>query len=281
MGREILAKQHPQLYSTQDLPQFEEPFLFSTGWMRGFYHHFGFSSQRFTTTKTILRDKGKVIKTVQGFHLETRVFQLSFDGPPPDPVYGIASPEAVFNRNQVPIALCPSYARTVDKTGNPVILNSLDFDNKHFCTLNLFVPMKVCPDLKNVPKPHLVFRAATKGGEDWADADEREQWHPDVVVSFQDNAWVDAQTNIYSLQKVLKPVDNFLGEEGKKGVLFEDNLSSHLTDAVVEHWSQELENFFQPRYYPANLSLVLQAINRHLGICYKVAVTKAVCAFLV
>jgi hypothetical protein len=102
-----------------------------------------------------------------------------------------------------------------------------------------------------------------------------------VVVSFQENAWVDARTNVYGLEKTMKPIDEWLASEGFDRVQFEDNLSAHKTDAVAEYWKENLKNFLDPRYYPAQLTLLLQAIDHHIGIIYKISVTKAVQAFLV
>jgi hypothetical protein len=145
IGREMLVEQYPERYAGEESPEFVEPLGFSNSWRIAFSERHGFSICRFTTTKTILRDKVKVAETIKNFHLETRTFQLSFTGPPKDPVYGITSPYAVFNRDQVPIALCPSIAKTLDHTGAPVVLNSLDLNNKRFCTLNLTVPNEVRP----------------------------------------------------------------------------------------------------------------------------------------
>jgi hypothetical protein len=145
IGRKMLVEQYPERYAGEESPEFVEPLGFSNRWRIAFSEHHGFSIHRFTTTKTILCDKVKVAETIKNFHLETRTFQLSFTGPPKDPVYGITSPYAVFNQDQVPIALCPSIAKTLDHTGAPVVLNSLDLNNKRFCTLNLTVPNEVRP----------------------------------------------------------------------------------------------------------------------------------------
>ena len=67
--------------------------------------------------------------------------------------------------------------------------------------------MEVEPDRKNVIRPHLVFRAKDfKRGEDWTKTDgngklEQDLWDGRVDVSFQANAWVDTETNLYGLSK--------------------------------------------------------------------------------
>lgn len=273
VGRELMLELYPEMYRDQDSPDFKEPFMFSDKWRSGFFSRFKLALRKFTAKKSILRDKEKVKEHVREFHLDTRSFQMS---KPIDPTYGIAPPQGVWNHDQVPIAMCSSEAKTVDERGNLTILNSLDMDNKRFCTLNLAIPMEVRPDHSNLPKPHLVFRGTFKGGEDWADEEERAQWDPRVVVSFQPKAWVDTDTHLYWLDNVMKPIDNWLEMQEFDGVMFEDNLGVHHTDKAAEHWKEELPNFHDPRFYPKNLTLLIQAIDRHIGIQYKNAVTKAV-----
>ncbi len=102
-----------------------------------------------------------------------------------------------------------------------------DLTNKRFCTLNLTVPMEVCPDHnKNLPMPHLIFCGTFKGGEDWANKEERSKWDPRVVVSFQENVWVNARTHIYGLKKTIKPINEWLSTVAFNGLQFEDNLSA-------------------------------------------------------
>jgi hypothetical protein len=126
-----------------------------------------------------------------------------------------------------------------------------------------------------------VFRGGFKGGKDWVDAEERAKFYPQVVVLFQENAWVDAKTKLYGLEKCMKPIDDWLATESFDGVQFEDNLSAHKTDSIAEYWNEVLQNFHALRYYAAQLTLLIQAIDHHQGTFYKIAVTKAVQAFLV
>ena len=60
------------------------------------------------------------------------------------------------------------------------------------------------------------------------------------------------------------------------GVNFEDNLSSHNTLEVLEFWKTHLKNFVAPQFVPANLTDIIQVIDRHIGIIYKRAVYRAV-----
>jgi hypothetical protein len=67
-----------------------------------------------------------------------------------DPIWGITRPENVCNRDQVPLALCPNEAETVDDKGKEVILDKLTKGKnlKRFATLDLtiLVPMKPMRD---------------------------------------------------------------------------------------------------------------------------------------
>jgi hypothetical protein len=54
--------------------------------------------------------------------------------------------------------------------------------------------------------------------------------------------------------------------------MFEDNLSYHKTDEVMRFWENELDQFAEPRFFPANMTMILQPIDRHIDIRYKEAV---------
>ena len=70
--------------------------------------------------------------------------------------------------------------------------------------------MEIEEDMRNLIRPHLVFKASKfVRGEDWIQKDpngtyERELWDTRVDVSFQANAWVDSETNLYGLSKAKK-----------------------------------------------------------------------------
>ena len=57
-----------------------------------------------------------------------------------------------------------------------------------------------------------------------------------------------------------------------RGVTFEDNLSSHHTDATMDFWRSELPHFEEPRFVPAKMTEIIQVIDRHIGVQYKRAV---------
>ena len=62
-------------------------------------------------------------------------------------------------------------------------------------------------------------------------------------------------------------------EQYEQAVQFEDNLSSHKTQACIEFWRNS--NCSQ-RLYPPDLTHVLQRIDRHIGIRYKTQVYRDV-----
>lgn len=181
-----------------------------------------------------------------------------------DPVWGIAPPECVYNRDQVPIALCANTEKTVDDKGREVVVDSLtkESDAKRFATLDLTIAMEPKEDLSNVPKPHTIFRGKTQKGSNWADKDEIEQWDNGVVVSFQENAWID-QTTCRAK------------EAGHTAQRFQDNCSTHVTREASDCWEKNVKGFAKERFYPANCALCVQAIDRHVGRCYQRAVHRA------
>ena len=144
---------------------------------------------------------------------------------------------------------------------------SKSLGDKRFCTLNLFGPMLLWDDLKNLPKPHLVFSGKTKPGSEWADAEEGALWDDDVVVSFKKNAWVDTKTHIHGLKQCLGPINKHLEENeiNIEGFVLEDNLSTHLTEKSLAHWREQLVNFLSPFFLPANMTDILQVSDHSLG----------------
>ena len=56
--------------------------------------------------------------------------------------------------------------------------------------------------------------------------DEREAWHKDVDVYFQENAWADTEFSVSWVNKTLKAANK--GTD--RFVLFYDNLSAQVTD---------------------------------------------------
>ena len=71
---------------------------------------------------------------------------------------------------------------------------------------------------------------------------------------------------------MLGPINTFLGEESKKGVTVEDNLSLHKTADVLAVFKEELCHFAAPRFVPPNMTWIVQVIDRHIGIMYKLKV---------
>ena len=208
------------------------------------------------------------------FHLNTRALQQSRVN---DSVYGYCSPFSVKNRDQIPICLAASYAKTVDDTGAEVIWDSTknDSDEKRFCTLDLEIPMKVKADRSNVRKPHVIFFASEfRTAEEWEEKQngvyERDMWDPRVLVSFQKHAWMDSRTNIHGIVNAGAACG-----VSEPEVKFEDNLSSHKTEEVIEAWTKYLPNSTQ-MLFPANMTWCLQPIDRHIGKQYKSHVYKGI-----
>ena len=65
----------------------------------------------------------------------------------------------MFNKDQVPIALSPTYDSTVDNTGKEYVYDTIGNEIKfrRFCTLYLVISTKVEEDLRNLPKTGVVF----------------------------------------------------------------------------------------------------------------------------
>jgi hypothetical protein len=74
---------------------------------------------------------------------------------------------------------------------------------------------------------------------------------------------------MHGLREMLSPVNELLKSDptGVKGAMFEDNLS------VMQFWKSELDQFvWSLVFFPANMTMILQQIDRHIGIRYKEAV---------
>eukprot|EP00808_Paulinella_micropora_P017966 g9427.t1 len=67
---------------------------------------------------------------------------------------------------------------------------------------------------------------------------------PRVGVSFQRKAWVDTETNIYGLKYSAKSVHDALLARGvKRGIQFENNLSSRITAEELACWKEYLHTW--------------------------------------
>ena len=202
-----------------------------------------------------------MMKDIQEYHLEFRVLQL-----PPTPIsymrepdYGFTSPYYVFSHDQVrpQRLLCFVCDATHVLTRHPQLIFPYDFvslnvvnasehtiettgidklcdsvmkpnDEKRFFTVNFIVPMELGEDQKNFPKAHIVFKASNyHTADDWHYQEERNGWDPRVVVSFQENMWVDTPTHLHGLAEVMGPINEHLVEVNMRGVQIEDNLFVH------------------------------------------------------
>lgn len=275
-GKVLLHRLYPKTYPCPDDFADDYPFKFSAKWKTAFFERHKFSRRLISKRKNHNTDKTSWEPKANAFHLETRVFQMSKVN---DPEWGVAPPECVFNKDQVPIALSPTYASTVDSIGTECVYDAVGNENdfRRFCTLDLVIPMKVADDLGNLPKPGVVFSASKfMSAEDWHDQDEAAEWDDRVVVSFQDNAWVDSNTYQHHLREQMKPIDTWCESKGSKGVTFQDQLSSYLTETSVATFEEALPNFLPPRYYPSQLSFCVQAVDRHVGKVYKMRAYRSI-----
>ena len=269
-ARNIHRKTYPTLWTT-----LTEPFKFSNNWMSAFFRRFGFSRRVIGMKKKIMKNMENLRASIVEFHLNTRALQLSVIN---DPVWGYTSPYCVFNRDQVPIALCASTNTTIDDTGIEYVWDGMgdEGEDKRFCSLNLTIPMRVHPSKKNVPKPHIVFKASGfRKAEDW-DPSETQEYDPRCIVSFQRNAWVDAETNQHGLEMNMVAMNDFCEEMNLPGVQFEDNLSSHKTNASLDRFSELLPKFAKPQYFPPGTTYCTQPVDRNVGKRYKTPVYKSI-----
>ena len=79
-----------------------------------------------------------------------------------------------------------------------------------------------------------VIKGKFQTANEWHDQEEQAQYNEDVIMSFQENTWVDTPTHIHGLKSVLGDINTHLGElEGDMvELVLEDNLSTHLTKIV-------------------------------------------------
>ena len=178
-------------------------FKFSRTWQWSFFKQHTFAYCKIGTRKNAAALKVDWIEKIEKYHLTVRALQLSEMN---DPEYGFTKPEYVYTHDQVPIQLCASTATTIDDKGADEIYVCVvnEKDLKRFWTLNLLAPMKLLPDKSNLTHVQIVFQcdAGFQYGDYWHDTEERAQWDPRVIVSFQGNAWVEEQTHIYALKNV-------------------------------------------------------------------------------
>ena len=91
-------------------------FKASSSWRRTFLERNGLAIRKVTNASTALSgpNRRNTQQTVVDYLRRARAFQMEEIN---DPVWGVTSPYGVFNRDKVPIALCPSDAQTVDEKG--------------------------------------------------------------------------------------------------------------------------------------------------------------------
>ena len=116
---------------------------------------------------------------------------------------GLTSPYYVISHDQVPLKIADSNGVTVHTTGCDEVYDAIGKDaDITFCTLNLYGSMWNREDGLNIPMPNLVFEGDFCPGSEWHDQEEKLLWDPRVVLLFQPNAWVDAQTHMFGLKMI-------------------------------------------------------------------------------
>ena len=63
-------------------------------------------------------------------------------------------------------------------------------------------------------------------------------------------------------------VDEALYGTNRKGVIFEDILTSHSTDDIMEFFEEKIRNVTSSRFVPTNMTWIIQVVDRNKGIIY-------------
>ena len=140
--------------------------------------------------------------------------------------YGRFKPEERLNVDQSPLPFVVHGNRTYEfipegqgSTHNTHISQPGSGLEKRQCTLQIVFRCK-----GKQPRLSIIFRGQGKR----ISAVEKEAWHPDVDVYFQENAWLDQKVCLEWCKKTLA---DFVTEEGlEKFVLLLDNLKGQMQD---------------------------------------------------
>ena len=112
--------------------------------------------------------------------------------------------------------------------------------------------------------------------DDWHDQEDAALWGDHVLVSFQENAWVNSTTYQHHRKEQMKPMDAWCKKKGCRGVTFQDNLSSYSTYSSNEKFNDILPNFNSSKYYASHMSFALRSVDRNIGKVYKMRVYRAI-----
>ena len=132
-----------------------------------------------------------------------------------DPKYGRWIPKNRYNVDQVPLPFVNEQSKTYDTLGAKQVWVSQPASglDKRQATLQLCIRA----DSKQNLKPALIFR-----GKGNVSTEEKEKYDKKVDVYFQQNAWMDEDTNMKWVQGTLIPGVG-QNDQGEK-VLFADNV---------------------------------------------------------
>lgn len=124
-----------------------------------------------------------------------------------------------------------------------------------------------------MPPPHIIFRGVFDPAQKKAREEEQKLYHKGVVVTFQENAWVDTATNIEGLDLQARGYIVPYLERRKalglsyQGVWIEDGLTSYTTEACLKYWEKYLSLLHRVQT-PPNYTFCLQPIDHHIGELY-------------
>lgn len=257
-------------------------FKASHGWMVRFAWRARISPRRKTNIK-----KKKVedrLPTLQKWHSDL-VSKVILSGDNPDPKWGRFKPEERVNVDQVPLPFVYRYDTTWEPTGAKTVWLAQPAPglDKRMCTLQVPIVTE-----GEQPRPALIFRG--KGLR--ISRAEKEAYHPDVDIYWQEKAWVDRDIAMKWLENTWKP---FVSKHPDRNyVLFLDCLDAHVRGPLFAlllriadspfffHFHQVCEDFRKGLsklrtlawYGPGGCTDLWQPVDQGLGRLFKVEISK-------
>ena len=119
----------------------------------------------------------------------------------------------IFTYDQVPLNFTNVNEHTIENLGIDKVYDPVMNPNaeKRFCIITLTVPLELREERKNFPQAHIVFKNYNfHTADDWHDQEERNRWDPRVVLSFQENEWVDTSAHLHGLDEVMGLINEHL-----------------------------------------------------------------------
>ena len=69
-------------------------------------------------------------------------------------------------------------------------------------------------------------------------------------------------------------INEHLGEVKMRGVQIEENIFIHQVEKVLAFWRDMLGHFELSRFMAKNMTEIIQFVDRHIGILYKLVIYK-------